>query len=309
MKRRLIFGSILLTLSVFFLVIDLYQESSLGVFLLATLFLLPALGELYRLAQRKGIEPMTRLGFFLAFLLLFLWWRSLTEAAAAPSIVGLGTLGAEGALGRSGDVPLLLAFCLGLVLIACLFRPTGEGQLIGTAFTAFGLVYVAFLGGFVMEVRFLKDPGRILAGGRPSDIGAHVVLLMLITCKASDSFAYFSGHWFGKRKLAPRISPGKTVEGLGGAVLGSAVLALLYVQASPLGALVSWWQAGLFGILLAVVGQVGDLAESYVKRSLGTKDSSGFIPEFGGLLDLVDSLLFAAPFTFVYFRWVGLSPG
>lgn len=306
MKRRLVFGTLLSVALVAFLLIDFFEGWSYGLAFLVGLFVLCGLGELFEMARRKGIQVMTSLGIFLAFLLLFVWWRSL-EQHSVPGVIQGGPITVElPRMAASSDVPMILAGCLGILMLSLLFRPTGEKELIGVAFTAFGLVYVAFLGGFVLEVRFLRAAAD---GAGPPHTGAHAVLLMLITTKSADSFAYFSGYRFGKRKLAPRLSPGKTVEGLAGAILGSALVALLYTRVTPLGDYVNWWQACLFGILLAVVAQAGDLAESYIKRSLDTKDSSGLIPAFGGLLDLIDSVLFAAPFTFAYLWLLGLSPG
>lgn len=316
MKRRLIYGSALFIVSVAFLAADLHYGKSWGIALLAFLLIIWALLELYAMAEGRGIEPLKGVGAFLAFLLLFGWWRSLDARLVAPA-TEIGPLevpipkvppAITADIHVLTDVPMLLAVCLGILLLTCLFRKTGERELIGLAFTAFGLVYVAYLGGFALELRYLRSPDDWKAGGLPV-AGAHAVLLMMIATKTADSVAYLVGSRIGKIRLAPRLSPKKSWEGLLAGVIGSALVCLLYTLIVPGARIIVWWQAILFGVAMAVLGQVGDLVESYVKRSLGTKDSSGLLPEFGGTLDLIDGVLLTAPCSFALFCWFGLHPG
>ncbi len=129
---------------------------------------------------------------------------------------------------------------------------------------------------------------------------SHIVLLnrkwiffVLVVIFAGDSGAYYSGKKFGKRKLCPRVSPGKTVEGAIGGFVASLIVAtiygILFITDKKLMAVI------LIGAILNVIGQLGDLGESLVKRSKGVKDSSNILPGHGGLLDRLDSLLFAFP--------------
>jgi phosphatidate cytidylyltransferase len=142
---------------------------------------------------------------------------------------------------------------------------------------------------------------RHLAGG------VRLLLLTLATVMAGDSGAYFVGRAAGRIKLMPAVSPGKTVEGaLAYVVSGTAAACILN------GLLGMGWRIGVaagFGVLVSVVAQVGDLAESALKRLAGVKDSGWLFPGHGGLLDRADSLVFAAVFAYYYSKWLGLAAG
>jgi len=116
--------------------------------------------------------------------------------------------------------------------------------------------------------------------------------------KSSDIGAWFIGRTFGKHKFSPKISPGKTWEGMGGAVGGAILAALLFALSCD----IMWWPAALvFGAFFAFIGQMGDLAESMMKRDAEQKDSACKVPGFGGILDIIDSPLIAAPFAYLFF--------
>ncbi|MBU1453027.1 MAG: phosphatidate cytidylyltransferase [Proteobacteria bacterium] len=144
-----------------------------------------------------------------------------------------------------------------------------------------------------------RRPFRLPAGpGRPS--GGRVLLLFaLFAVIAADVGAYFAGHMWGKHKLAPSISPGKTIEGVAGGALSSAVLgavfAGLWLPDTSAGA------GALLGALLALVSVGGDLLESALKRAAGVKDSGGILPGHGGVLDRVDGILIGGA-TFLLLR-------
>ena len=128
--------------------------------------------------------------------------------------------------------------------------------------------------------------------------GAAGLFLLMLTVMISDTAQYYSGRTFGKRALAPTISPKKTIEGaIGGFVFGPLAFAFIGIQWLPQPALSLPVRLGL-GLLLVIVGIAGDLFESMLKRSAGVKDSSHLIPGHGGVLDRIDALLFTAP---VYF--------
>lgn len=142
---------------------------------------------------------------------------------------------------------------------------------------------VAYCGGLLACVL----PLAALPGGRV------LVIFCIISVAAADVGAYFAGHQFGRRKLAPRISPGKTIEGLiGGALLSFAVgaaFAALWVADTI------WWLGGLVGLVLGLASVGGDLLESSLKRQAGVKDSSGLLPGHGGVLDRIDGHVTAFP--------------
>ena len=121
------------------------------------------------------------------------------------------------------------------------------------------------------------------------------LLLLLIATWASDTFAYFVGRAIGKHKLAPLLSPKKTVEGAMGGVLGASLTALVFVKLVPG---LPLWPVVLLGALIGLASLLGDLVESALKRQAGVKDSGNIIPGHGGMLDRFDSLLFTAPLVY-----------
>jgi CDP-diglyceride synthetase len=144
--------------------------------------------------------------------------------------------------------------------------------------------------------------GTIAAlGSWPAQEGAGAVLLLGILVFA-DSFAFFVGHALGRRRLAPRVSPGKSVEGALGGLVGGVVGAFA-VRQLGLPDLAPLQTAGL-GVAVAAMGIVGDLDESLLKRWAGVKDSGTLFPGHGGMLDRIDSLLFGAPVLYYYFLYV-----
>jgi len=136
-------------------------------------------------------------------------------------------------------------------------------------------------------------------------VGLQLAFLLVLTAKSTDIGGYLVGNWIGGRKLAPRVSPGKTWSGAVGGVLLSVLVAGF--GGSLLAFDVGTLQWLLFGLLVGLLALIGDLAESLLKRFAGQKDSAALIPTFGGALDLLDSLVLAAPFGTWYLIW--LRPG
>jgi phosphatidate cytidylyltransferase len=159
------------------------------------------------------------------------------------------------------------------------------------AATLFAAVYVAALGGTLAALRTIA----------PDSDGAWRVTLLLAIVMTADTFAYLAGSAFGRHKLAPLISPGKTVEGLAGGLAGGIVAALVVrwmgLSEVPAPAAVA------LGIVVSGVGILGDLFESLLKRWSGVKDSGRLFPGHGGMLDRLDSLLFGAPVLYYYFLY------
>lgn len=161
-------------------------------------------------------------------------------------------------------------------------------------------LFVAILGGIYVGTLY---PYLALLRNLPG--GVELLLLMLLTVVAGDSGAYFVGRSFGRTKLIAGVSPGKTVEGALAYVAASAVTAV--ALRTVLGVGWSVWAAAVFGVLLSIMAQLGDLAESALKRLARVKDSGWLFPGHGGLLDRGDSLVFAAVFAYYYSRWLGLT--
>ena len=200
------------------------------------------------------------------------------------------------------DVPILF-IALGLVVTA------GAGFLRADPFaglqawlaTAFGALYVALLGFLLLIV---ADAAALPVGAPLAawlDGGRIWLLIAILAVWSFDSGAYLVGRRYGRTHFAPHISPGKTLEGVVGGVVGATIVSfvlLLLAGQDPLGAL-------LFGPLVGLVGQVGDLAESMLKRAASAKDSGQLIPGHGGMLDRIDSILFAAPAAYFYMLVLG----
>ena len=132
-----------------------------------------------------------------------------------------------------------------------------------------------------------------------------IVLMILLTVKFTDIGAYFGGRSLGRHKLILWLSPGKTWEGLGcGLVTAGVVGAICSRWISPPMYNLPWWKGFVFGALIGGIGQAGDLLESLMKRDAEVKDSGKLVPGFGGILDIIDSPLLAAPFAYLLFSLV-----
>jgi phosphatidate cytidylyltransferase len=230
--------------------------------------------EVFRLLTSAGYPSLGWPGTVLAVALVL-------DAAAAPAIDPNGGL--------------LLAIGIILAAVGAFTRQDPRDGLPTWFATVFGAIYVSLLG-FVLR---LGERGPAMPAGSPlswftSEQGW--ILLLLLSVWAYDTGAYFVGKRFGRRKFLSHISPSKTYAGLIGGILASTVVVALMLAGlgrSPLGAVI-------LGPLVAIAAQAGDLAESMLKRAAGAKDSGTLIPGHGGILDRVDSFLFAAPVVLLY---------
>jgi len=220
-----------------------------------------SLKEFYGIVEKKGIFVYKTFG--------------ITIGMLVPVIIHLQ-------MGGEGYFALEPFF----IVIACLFtfvlqmtRRDNSQAMTSIAATLFGLLYIAWFLSFSIKLKFLPN-------------GTMLVIFLVLVTKMGDVGAYFIGNAFGKHSLIPRISPKKTIEGtIGGLVfsMASAILSKAYLPAF------SYQHLFILGALIGVLGQMGDLAESLLKRDCGVKDSGTNLSGFGGFLDLVDSLLFTTP--------------
>ncbi len=206
----------------------------------------------------------------------------------------------EQALARLGWP--LAAFVLSLLAVLIVemwhYRQPG-GSMVRAALATFTIAYVGLLLSFAVQLRVL--------GGAADGMVRLIALIVVV--KMGDTGAYTAGRLFGRHKMAPLISPGKTLEGAAGALLFAcfgAWFSFTYL-ADWIGdtrsyAMLAWIP---FGLIVGGAGLLGDLAESLFKRDMGVKDSSTWLPGFGGVLDLLDSILFAAPVT--YLCWLAAA--
>ena len=247
-------------------------------------FVTAALYEFFTMVRHRGIlvhRPLN-VGLGVVFIGLVAW-RSLVE----PGLVPTPVLG-PGATAISWMWDIFWPATIVIIFIRQFTRENTFEALGGLATTLFGLAYIAALFSYFFYIR-TTDPAQ----------GAWLVLFLIVVTKMGDVGAYAVGNLIGRHTLMPRISPRKTVEGFVGAVLFSAVAAMLAQR--WLGTQPIFGQSGtrtlclLLGLILGVVGQLGDLAESLLKRDCQVKDTGALMPGLGGVLDVVDSLLFTAP--------------
>jgi phosphatidate cytidylyltransferase len=184
-----------------------------------------------------------------------------------------------------GDMRAISPFLVIILLVLAVLVMAASQDLSSTiskmGLALFGILFIGFLLAYVSLIRNMEN-------------GRAWVLFLIVTVWAGDIFALLSGSFFGRHKLYPKISPNKTFEGLAGAIVGSIIVALafswLFVPNLKIGPCI------LLAIGLTILGQLGDFTESMVKRSAQVKDSGTLIPGHGGMLDRLDSFLFAAPF-------------
>ncbi len=254
--------------------------------------LLAAMGlaEFYGLVEKRGLVCFKWCGMVGGILLMF-----------GTFLHATGLLGIHHTPARVNDfeTSFLILFVLGLCLRQFLSRSNTAG-ILAISTTLFGLMYVPWLLNFIQKINFFPGIG---------DNGKFYVLYFILVTKFSDSGAYAVGSLIGKHKMIPRISPAKTWEGFAGAIVVSTAASLGFTHLfgdhmpgmKPLHAVV-------LGVVLSSTAVIGDLIESLFKREAGVKDSGKLFPGIGGILDLLDSLLFNAPIMYLYLRHILTHP-
>ena len=263
------------------------------------LFAVVGLHEFYRLSAGMNMPAFRGLGIAGGALLMLAGiaraYESVLPATWWPAVEESG---------------LLVIFLLLLVLcVRSFYDHEHRHSVLTVAVTLLGVLYVPFLLGFLLRLLFRWDPPAPLE--LMPATGCSLGLFLLLVVKSGDMGAFFIGRRWGRRQLCPNLSPKKTWEGFVGGLVAStaaafAVMALL--PPAPGGVwfgtlVVHWHDAVILGLLLSGVGVLGDLVESQIKRAADAKDSGGLIPGMGGLLDVLDSLLFAAPALYFYVIW------
>ena len=277
MKTRILTALVALPIRIASIVLPMDIRQAVWIFVtIAVLALGAGLFEFYSLAKKLELKADAGLGFIGAALLTVAF--IFDAPAKAPELLLI----------------VSTAFVIA-VLITQTFRFQADfsKMLGGIGVTILGVAYLAFLGGFLIATRVGFENHPYLS--------THLLGYFFLVLMGSDTGAYFAGRAFGKHKLAPKISPGKTVEGLIGGMTSAAIFA----------ALATFWffpelpyQLSIpLAIVMAIVGVLGDLAESAMKRGSKTKDAATILPGHGGLLDRLDSLLLNAPILYYFARF------
>jgi phosphatidate cytidylyltransferase len=255
-------------------------------FFLLIMFLISATGsiEFYDLAKRIGLACFKGWGIFGSLLL------TTSTFVYLSGIAGHNVAPAEA---NDFETSFLILFVLGLCVRQFFARSTPEA-ITAIATTLFGIMYVSWLLNFIQKINFF-----------PGVEGKFYVLYFILVTKFSDLGAYVTGSLIGRHKMIPRISPGKTWEGFGGAIVIATGVSIAYAKIAGHHLVgMNLVNAIILGVLLSSTAVIGDLIESLFKREAGVKDSGRFFPGIGGILDLMDSLLFNAPLMYLYLRHV-----
>jgi phosphatidate cytidylyltransferase len=291
--RRLISSVLLWTV----VLLGLFSGNKLiadGLFLGVMLLLaVSGLAEFYGMVEKRDLVCFKGWGIFGGVLLMVGTFLQLT-----------GHIGTQGSPARVNDfeTSFIILFVLGLCVRQFIAKSNTAG-ILAISTTLFGLMYVPWLLNFIQKIQFFPF-AEPLAG-----TGKYYVLYFILVTKFSDTGAYVVGSLIGRHKMIPRISPGKTWEGFGGAIVFSTLASLVFAHFfRDRMAGMTWQHAVVLGIVLSVCAVVGDLIESLFKREAGLKDSGKFFPGIGGILDLLDSLLFNAPIMYLYLRHVLTRP-
>jgi phosphatidate cytidylyltransferase len=276
LKHRLIFGTLMTLAFIGIVVLDGWLDGSLIDYekqpqgtlfvILVAILLILGLFELSKLASAKGIKILL--------------------PVSIPTVVILTTWPYWDIFIRKADYAPLFA----LPVLACFLyqriRYGISGAIVNISGACFSIMYLG-LAIFIMVVRI--------------EFGVWYLLMLVFVVKCSDIGAYTFGRLFGRHKFSPIISPQKTWEGMAGAVIFAVVVAVAFAVSCDI---MAWWLGAIFGGALAFLGQLGDLAESMLKRDAEKKDASNNVPGFGGILDVIDSILITAPFGYLFFSLV-----
>ena len=280
LKYRLFFGTLMTVFFTAVVIFDGWMDGSLTasaaddravqatiLCILIAVLIIPAQFEFSRLAAAKNLKVFTPVSIAASILFATGWyWRQLVEISPDIYLLFLSVFSLLGLL-------LYQYICYGTL-----------GVIANCGASYFSIIYLGLLSAFCIAIRI--------------DFGPWPLLMFVFVVKSSDIGAYAIGSLFGRHRFSPKLSPGKTWEGMAGAVAVAMIVAILFAVGCGI---MNWWLAAIFGFCFAFVGQLGDLVESMIKRDAEQKDSANNVPGFGGILDIVDSPLAAAPFAYLFF--------
>jgi phosphatidate cytidylyltransferase len=257
-----------------FLIASILVASLWWVFaLLAVTAMVLGLWEFYALAKRLQLKPDAGTGYLAGAVLITIALQS------DPAITLAGSL-------------FVVILFTAVAMVATTLRGAPFDKMIpSVGATLFGILYIPLLGSHLLSIRMGFSP----------TLSAHLLSFFFLVLMGADAGAYYIGRALGKHKLAPSISPGKTWEGVAGGILAALAMGALshfwFFRELPLKYILP------LAVLMTIVGILGDLAESALKRGAGAKDAANLLPGHGGLLDRLDSLLFNAPLIYYFARF------
>ncbi|MGC8899966.1 MAG: phosphatidate cytidylyltransferase [bacterium] len=245
-----------------------------GYFLLTLIILITIIGlwEFFRIMEIKGYKPIKIPGYISGIIIIcssyFLW-----------------------------NYSIVVSIVLLLILFTGLFEKDNSSALSGTGVTVFGVLYLAGLLSFALQLRNINL--FLLKNNISDKTGIYAVFFPIAVIFISDTGAYFVGRAYGKRRVAPSISPKKSWEGVGGGIIASLIAGCTIWEIAP--GIFPLKHVLILSVILSIAGLVGDLVESRIKRDAGVKDSGTIFPGHGGVMDRVDALLFGLPIAYIYF--------
>jgi phosphatidate cytidylyltransferase len=292
---RLLSAALLVPAVIYLIIVD-------GLPYLATVVVIILLGqrEFYRLIEDKGAQPLVSYG--------------LAAGAALPVVAYVG---------NEYHATLLMTATLLAVMVRQLGKQQIKDSLASISGTFFGVFYVGWLLSHTIVLRQFHDSviarfgrGAVAELGIVPEAGIFFMIYTLTVVVWCDTGAYFAGRAYGRRKLAPKISPGKTIEGaigglIAGTLAGLVAKGLFEFYWPALSQSFGWGAALVFGLVVSLVGIVGDLVESLLKRDAAVKDTGTLLPGFGGVLDRIDAPLLAIPVTYyllLFYVFLKLGP-
>ncbi|KJF25932.1 phosphatidate cytidylyltransferase [Clostridium aceticum] len=235
-------------------------QGGLLLYLATMLISLIGLNEFYHAMTIKSYRPMKYIGYGLTILLLTAFYFAI-------------------------DMNYLLFFVfIAILLFSILLLHSQKYTIVDAGLSFYGVTYIVFLLGHIILTSNLRN--------------SNIIWLIFIIAWSTDTFAYFGGYFFGKRKLCPRISPKKTVEGAIAGTLGSMLSCGIFAYVFFIEYIVMIIFLGMIG---SIISQMGDLTASQIKRYTGVKDFGNLIPGHGGVLDRFDSIIFTAPTVYYFF--------
>lgn len=292
LKARILISAILIPALIGIFVADAYLgESAFLLYFFCIFLAIRSCWEMTGLFQSKPYQPNFLLTSIICVLLLtsgwWTWWKNFPQPG----------LSAEGLVGVTYVFSVLLLFFAGAVRYE---KPGQSMETLGSELLT--VSYIGLLLTMTAQLRWVAS----------AEAGYLVLGSLVIAVKCGDIGAYTLGRLFGKKKMVPKLSPGKTWMGFWGALIGAAAGACLWLHFAPPMFNEKWKPCPavlsiIYGVILGLIGLIGDLCESLIKRDLEQKDSASLMPGFGGLLDLLDSVLYAGPVAWLLWKVLPLK--